>query len=345
MGRAQSGPVTRMNTTDIHDILNDERVWLQNHPSMQPWEEGCRRLVTLLEDCLRRYSERVRERAVGGADVDRPIYLARLWQCLGYHWRDALGLLPADEHIPASQVVERLAAGHGYRRGGQLGGDPLRDVVLAVAMVRKDQRAPRVFQDDYFSFACGLAAKIHRRLAADPDPWWSELLDHLAGYTRPTAKLDKFCGHSALRNWLGTVVWTFLRRWRFRDGESPEWDEPPDRPAPPSESLDHFAEIVRLAIAELSSNDRLMLALIYVDGLNQKQAAGVLGVDPGTVTRRLEKALPRLQTAIRQIAAGRLSAEACAGVFEDLRDNPSMFAARLREALEEGRDRTSAFPG
>jgi len=333
-----------MNDTDIRRILKDDKTWLAAQPGMQPWDDACVRLATLLSDCLRRYSEQVRDRAAAEADADRPLYLARLWRCLGYHWRDAAEASP-DGLVEAEQVARRIAGGQGYRRGGQLGGDPLRDVVLAVAMVRKDQRAPRVFQDDYFPFACGLAAKVHRRLAAEPDPWWNELLDHLAGYTRPTAKLDKFCGHSALRNWLGTVVWTFLRRWRFSDGEGRELDDPPDRPSPPAESLDHFAEIVRLAIAELSSNDRLMLALIYVDGLNQKRAAGVLGVDPGTVTRRLEKALPRLQTAIRQIAAGRLSAEACAGVFEDLRDNPSVFATRLREALEEGRDRTSAFPG
>ena len=68
-------------------------------------------------------------------------------------------------------MTERIAAGHGYRAGGRLGGNPLRDVVLAVAMVRKDQRAPRVFQEDYYPFARGLAANVHKRLAADPD-WY-----------------------------------------------------------------------------------------------------------------------------------------------------------------------------
>jgi len=327
-----------MSTTDIQDILNEEKAWLESHPSMQPWEEGCRRVVRLLEDCLRRYSEMVRERAIGGADVDRPIYMARLWQCLGYHWRDALGLAAGGEQIAASQVAERIAAGRGYRRGEQLGGDPLRDVVLAVAMVRNDQRAPRIFQEDYYPFACGLAAKMHKRLAADPDSWWTDLLDHLAGYSGRPATLDRFWGRSALRNWLGTVVWNFLRRWRLSTGESPEMDDIPGPSPLPSESLDRFAEIVRLAVATLSARQRLMLALIYVDGLKQNEAATVLGVHPGQVTRGLEKTLPRLEQSIREIAATRLSKEACAGVFEDLRGNPRMFAARLREALEEGRE-------
>ncbi len=327
-----------MNATDIQNILNEEKAWLERHPSMQPWEDGCRRLVTLLEDCLRRYSEMVRERAVRGADMDRPIYLARLWQCLGYHWRDALGLSRGDEQTSASRVAERIAAGRGYRGGGQLGGDPLRDVVLAVAMVRKDQRAPRVFEEDYRAFACGLAAKMHKRLAADPDSWWNDLLDHLASYSGRPARLDRFCGRCALRNWLGTVVWNFLRRWRLASGESPEMDAIPGPSPSPNESLDHFAEIVRLAVATLSPRQRLMLALIYADGLKQNEAAALLGVHPGQVTRGLEKALPRLEQSIREIAATRLSKEACTGVFEDLRSNPRMFAARLREALEEGRE-------
>jgi RNA polymerase sigma factor (sigma-70 family) len=327
-----------MNTTDIHDILNDEKAWLESHPSMQPWDEGCRRVVTLLEDCLRRYSKMVRERAVGAADVDRSVYLARLWECLGYHWRDALAFSPSDGQISASQVAEWIAAGRGYRRGGQLGGDPLRDMVLAVAMVGKDQRTPRVFEEDYHAFACGLAAKIHRQLAVDPDCWWNDLLDHLAGYSGGAARLDRFSGRCALRNWLGTVVWNFLRRWRLASGESPEIDDIPGPSPLPNESLDHFAEIVRLAVATLSPRERLMLALVYVDGLKKNEAAAMLGLHPAQVTRSLEKALPRLENAIREIAATRLNKEACTGVFEDLRGNPPMFAARLREALEEGRE-------
>ena len=165
-----------MNTSDISHILESDKAWLTGHPSMQSWDDGCHRLVELLDSCLRRYSELVRERPANPTDGDRPVYLARLWQCLGYHWRDALGLPTTDDpspksgataqfkrnagkataiaqpsangHITADQVARQIAAGQGYRGGGRLGGDPLRDIVLAVAMVAKDGRATQVFQDD-----------------------------------------------------------------------------------------------------------------------------------------------------------------------------------------------------
>jgi RNA polymerase sigma factor (sigma-70 family) len=357
-----SKPVTNMNTSDLCHILESEKVWLADHPSMQPWDDGCHRLVELLDGCLRRYSKLVRERPAELTDGDRPVYLGRLWQCLGYHWRDALGLSLRDDpspksaatakpkrnadkapaivppaangHITVEQVAAQIAAGQGYQGGGRLGGDPLRDIVLAVAMVRKDQRAPRVFQDDYYALACAVAAKTDRRLADDPDAWWNELLDHLAGYTRPKAKLDRFDGRCALRYWLGLVIRRFLCRWRFDGNPGPDPDEQPGKSPPPSESLKLFAGIVYDAVQQLSTNDRLLLALLYVDGIQNKEAAAILGIHEGTASRRHEKALPRLQASIIQQASQRMSTEGFAGILEDLRNNPRLFAQILREALE-----------
>jgi len=354
-----------MNTSDIFQILESEKAWLADHPSMQPWDDGCRQLVELLDVCLRQYSELVRERPADQTDTERLFYLARLWQCLGYHWRDALGLPPtvgppdkspsrtaahatiggasahrppsADGHITAEQVARQIAAGQGYKDGGRLGGDPLRDIVLAVAMVRKDGRAPRVFRDDYFALAVAMAAKLNYRLAADTDPWWSELLDHLAGYTRPKAKLDKFDGRCALRYWLGIVIHRFLRSWLFPSSPDSVPDDSPDKPPPPSESLKLFAQIVRKAVELLLDDDRLLLALIYVDGLQNKEAAAMLDIHEGTASRRHEKALPRFQSSIIQQASQSMSAAAFAGVLEDLRSNSRLFATILREALDQAR--------
>ena len=193
-----------MNAAEIFHILEDEKAWLAEQPGMQPWDEGCRRVVTLLKELFQDYSKRVREHAADSHDANVAVYLARLWQCLHHHWCDAIG--PAGRtatsicepspngHVTVEQVAQQIAKGQGYRGGGRLGGDPLRDIVLAVAMVAKDGRATQVFQDDYYAFAVAVAAKVHQRLADDPDPWWSELLDDLAGYTRPKAKLDQYKG-------------------------------------------------------------------------------------------------------------------------------------------------------
>ena len=331
-----------MENAGSFNISDEDKPWLLRQPGMAPWEEGRQRLLELLDDCLRRHSEEVREPPAGPDDPDRPRYLARLWRCLGYHWQDGVKAA-AGGRVEARQVAERIESGQGYRRGGRLGGNPLRDVVLAVAMLQKDQRAPRVFRDDYYAFAQGLAASLHPRLADNVDQWWNELLDHLAGYTRPTGRLDKFFGRSALRNWLGTVVWNFLRRWRLPQGGHPVADDPlaPAATAADPESVRHFAALIRSALETLTSRERLMLALIYIDRLKKNQAASILGVHPGQISRRLPKVLAALENSITKLAAERMSEDACSGIFEDLRENPRAFAAALRDALEETREDAS----
>jgi len=351
-----------MNKSDILQILNDEKTWLADQPGMQPWDEGCGRVLALLATSLDEYSKLVRApntakrdteqededcpnqpvRAPNTAapDPDVDIYLARLARCLVHHWHDATKA--ADDGLAdAGRVAERIAAGQGYRRGGRLGGDPLRDVVLAVAMVRKDDRATRVFQKDYLPFARALASKIDGRLGADPWPWWSGLLDQLAGYTRPKAKLDRFYGRCGLRNWLGRVFWRFLVRWPLDVGDGPELDEPLAKPAPDNESLKRFGQVVRPAVGCLSADDRLVLAFFHVPPwpndkpLTNKQAAAILGVSEGTATRRHQKALERLQERIQEVAKSELSNDAWESVLDDLEKSPLMFALVLGRALDQ----------
>jgi RNA polymerase sigma factor (sigma-70 family) len=327
-----------MYDTQVLNMFVKDRDWLTEQPDMTPWKDGCDRLVGLLDKQLKSYSADVCASAIGREREEWPAYLGRLWQCLGYHWRETIE--NSEGTVGATGVAERIQSGKGYRRGGKLGGDPLRDVVLAVAMIHKDERAPVVFTEEYQGFARGLAAKIDRRLAADPDDWWFELLDHLAGYSNPKARLNRFFGRCALRNWLGTVAWNFLRRRRLPDGGPPDSAEPSDTATLPTddESLQHFAGIVRLAVASLRKEDRLPLALVYVDRLNQKEAAAILGVHPAQVGRRLQRVLPELESAIKRIASERLSEGAFGGIFEDLRENPQAFGEILRRAIEQGRE-------
>ncbi len=332
-----------MSDKRVFEMFTNDQQWLADQPEMDPWDEGCQRLAVILDERLADYSANVCSDVIAKERNEWPLYLGRLWQCLGYHWQHAIEG-SCNGQTTASGVVARLQKGKGYRRGGKLGGDPLRDMVLAVAMVQKDERAPVVFTEDYQGFAKGLAWKINRRLTANPDEWWYDLLDHLAGYSKPKARLDRFLGRCGLQNWLGTVVWNFLRRWDLPDGGS---DGPPiDIPDPPSpktdgESLEHFKAIVRLAIESLRKKDRLLLALVYVDRLQQNEAAAVLGVHPGQVSRRLKKVLDHLEKTIKELAEERLSKDACVGIFEDLRDNPQAFAEILRAAIEQGREHES----
>ena len=226
----------RTNDGQMLAMFDQDKPWLERQPEMTPWDHGCRKLAGLLDQWYSRYFETVCRRDVAREEQDERLpYLSRLWQCVGYHWQDAnrsaeegaadagVAEKAAPEKGAAEKgpvdlqtVVEEIESGRGFRGGGRLGGNPLRDVVLAVAMVHKDDAATRTFEDEYLSFSKGMAGKFHPRLAEDTDEWWYDLLDHLAGYTNPPGKLDRFYGRCALRNWLGTVVWNFLRRRKSR---------------------------------------------------------------------------------------------------------------------------------
>ena len=324
----------------VFEMFGNDGEWLEKEPEMAIWDEGCQRLARLLLSRLRQYAPDVCTKMV--EEDEEETYVRRLWKSLGHHWRTANAVFGIGK-VKSVQVAEQIQKGKGYRRGGRLGGNPLRDVVLAVAMVAKDERAIAVFTEDYRGFAVGLAYRIDKRLAKDPDEWWFELVDHLAGYSEPTGRLDKFVGRCALRNWLGTVVWNFLRPRRLPEGTPSEPPEPV-APTPVSiddESLKHFDEIVHSAVSMIHKTDRLLLALVYIDGLTQKEAASIAGISAGQATRRLRAAYHQLNMAIRQKGRDKLSEDAMDSIFQELDENRQAFGEILRRALEHGRKEKS----
>jgi len=340
-----------MNDGWLIEMFDQDKPWLERQPEMTPWERGCRNLVGFLDRWYSLYFEQVCRRAVEREERDgRSPYLSRLWQCVGYHWQDAnraaeegAAAEGAVEGGPVAMetVVEKIESGQGFRRGGRLGGNPLRDVVLAVAMADKDDAATRTFEDDYFSFSRGIAGKYHPPLAKDTDEWWYDLLDHLAGYTNPPGKLDRFYGRCALQNWLGTVVWNFLRRRKSRNEVTTDDFDALLTPSAPGdylvelqESLHCFMSLVREALQTLSDDQRLLLTLIYVDGLRQNQVAGILGVHPGRVTRRRQAALARFRAKLEELGKARLQDAGFESVLDELETDPQSFAAALLDALE-----------
>ncbi len=325
-------------------IFSDDKAWLGGRPDMIPWDEGTLQLAEQLRNWVEEYSRPVCE-AVVTDDHDRwADYMNRLWGCLGYHWQQAVD---ENSKIAAAAVAERLQEGRGYRRGGKLGGDPMRDVVLSVAMTAGDGRAPTVFETDYYGFSRGLAGRLNRRLADNPDEWWNELLDHLAGYTKQPGRLEKFAGRCGLQNWLGTVLWNFLRRWIQHESKltgSPENDDmdqklgSTDDTTACDESLQCFVALVRETLDTLPKDDLLLLKMCFLEGLKQKDVATVLGIHSGNVTRRLKKALGQFRDNIEEAAAKRFGDGSYTGILEELTEDPKTFAAGLCDALGENQE-------
>ncbi len=330
---------TQSTANEIAAMFARERDWLQRQPNMTPWEQGCMTLEEQIDRWLKEYSAGVCEEVVTRRHAAHAVFVGRLWGCWSYHWHQAADRAPR-RRIEGPHVAEQIRAGRGWLRGGRLGGDPLRDTVLAVAMPLGDDRAVACFQSEYFDFLRRLAGKQRQRFYQDPDAWWNEFLDHLAGYTQPNPRLARFQGRSGLRNWLGTVLWYFLRR---RDKTPAHRTQPldedrvdgarPDVEAELGQCLEFFVERVREALGALSKEDRLVLYLLYVDRLKLKEVARIVGKHAGNVGKQRDRALGRLRRALAGRARDRGREELYEECLELRGVAPKDFADALIEAL------------
>lgn len=75
---------------------------------------------------------------------------------------------------------------------------------------------------------------------------------------------------------------------------------PTDDPAVRSEERDQLVA----AITRLSVDDRLVVALRWFEEMSESEMAEVLGVRPGTVKSRLNRAMTRLRSTLIQEVAG-----------------------------------------
>ena len=322
-------------------MYRNDKHWLEGQPGMRPWPNGCARLDRQIDDWLAEYSTPLCEQVVDAAHPDRPVFAGRVWCCWGYHWHQAADAAGRGK-IDGREVAGRIRAGQGYLRGGRLGGNPLRDVVLALAMLHKDNRATGSFQREYFGFLRSLAGKLRACHYRDPDAWWDEFLDFLAGYTKPPGKLEGFEGRCGLQNWLGTVLWNFLRR---RAGGPAAVARPLDAEyaGGQPESLDRellqcvnlFAEVGTQALAELPKPDRLVLCLLFVDGLTLKEAGRILRKHAGNVGKQRDRALERLHRLLLKHAAEYQRQEAFQDCLESFGTASKDFADALFDALKE----------
>lgn len=339
------------------DLFKADRSWLALQPKMDPWEEGHAMLTEQMTTWLAEYSLPLCAAAVTARHPDCGSYVQRLWGCWSHHWRSAAQAAPAGR-IDGWEVAERIRSGRGYDGKGRLGGDPLRDVVLAEAVRRHEDKATRCFEAEYYDYAVRQAGRVAPAFAACPD-WWNDWMDLLAGYSRPPGKLASFAGKCGLQNWLGTVVKNFVRGLpppaggpagldaeagtelapADQDGSYARAFPPggptglgqsggPDQEVISEECLRLFRELIAEALAGLKAEDRLLLLLLFVQDLQGKEAARILRIDPGNVSRRKERALDGLRDILEQREAGS-------------RERPQKYRDCLQHLLATRADRSS----
>jgi hypothetical protein len=241
-------------------------------------------------------------------------------------------------HQNINDLVSSLQEGRSSANGTALGGDPLRDIVLAAALLTKDSQAIMVFENDYLGYLTGIASRVHPHFGKNSDEWWNEFLDFLAGYSHSNGKLKTYCGRSALRFWLRVVLWNFLRR-RPIPRSAPEITEhvSPNETdhIELNESITLFADLVRDSLQAMPDRDRLLLSMIYIDNLLKKDIAAVFRVHPGQIGRWESNAL---QT-FRKELCDRLEKLPHKDVHEEIMggivNNPKEFAEALIIALKQ----------
>lgn len=268
-------------------LFESSRPWLQRQAEMTSWEAGCARLAGLLDGWLDGYLQTLCDGPPAPSDAARRETIGRLWNCWSRHWQQAIAVSPSGQ-ADGLEVAQRIRAGRGFVGAGALGGDPLRDLVLAVSVVHRDRRALAVFEKEYKEYAVAQAIRAHRPIAGEKHDWWCQFLDRLGGFSDPPGKLMQFEGKCGLKNWLGTVA----RRFAQPRVSSPRnWAPPPEPESEASRCLGLLASFARQSLERIAAESRLLLYLLFVREMPGNRVAAGLAVHPGTLTRRKETAL------------------------------------------------------
>lgn len=273
---------------------------------MQPWDKSCASLREQLDAWLHNYSTELEIRCFTPRQANRFCCATRLWHCWRHHWQQAVQASQA-QTCDGTSVAEHLLNGRKHDGSGNLGGNPLRDVVLACAVQNRDPQATEYFSREYHDWSLRMAGAIHTRHAAHDD-WYHDLVDRLAGYTNPPGKLGQFVGRCSLKTWLGTVVKNYVRGLPAAVAQSDDDEQQQERAAAGSatdellsrECLQLFERRIAQAVAELPPDDRSLLYFAFVEQVPGIDLARMFGVDPGTITRRKTKALGRTNELLTQ---------------------------------------------
>jgi RNA polymerase sigma-70 factor, ECF subfamily len=160
-----------------------------------------------------------------------------------------------------------------------------------------DQRAFAALVEHYDSRLRALAY----HLLGDPHQTDDALQDV---YMKVYRGLPAFAGDAALSTWLTRITYTtcidHLRRGRrlvpTRDLEP---ESPPPEGPDPTDDLSSRST-VRDALRRLPLEQRAVVVLVGVQGLDYRQASEILGVPSGTVASRLSSARKTLRRSLRE---------------------------------------------
>jgi RNA polymerase sigma factor (sigma-70 family) len=261
----------------------------------------------LLGEVIARLAPEVCVQSIASSDPRHHLYVGRLRVCVLYHaerLREDEGRATGFEW-----VIGRLERGD--FGGVKVRANLLRDVVLAQALQLGEPRAAEVFEVEFMPVVRSIARHLDGERAIDAvENFAAELMLPREGRE---PRIATYQGRTALAHWLGPVVTNALRtELRRRKPDVPILFEPNGRESPiarlqPAVELDQCEELLRpifLTVGRLlDPEDRLLLQMLMLDGVPQKDLARSLGLNSGTITRRRQRAVETILSGTRRLAA------------------------------------------
>jgi RNA polymerase sigma factor (sigma-70 family) len=266
------------------------------------------------------------------SDDLRQRYVARVAFVLAYHWwriaepdktedrpRSTRGIVRRSDameepNIQIEEVVERLKKGQPVY--GPVGVDLLREVILVEAVIQCDNRAAELFLAEFRPTIEKTLLRLGgKRAVHELDDIVNDLL--VPRDSKPP-RLDNFHGKAPLNTWLRTVVrrlWTDLARRNQtsrEDGKGKLVDLDQTVKTDPDPSPEELAEysdlrgrgadlIVRQFLdtfASLADRDELLAwQMACLDGIPQKDLAGLFQCHPSTISRYRKRVEKRVREA------------------------------------------------
>lgn len=259
------------------------------------------RVAERLEKLARQQYEQVNDR-VGPDKQTVDIYAKRVWICLEYHWKR----LANEKRITFEDVVKQLQPAE---TDDETPPDSiLRDVVLAQSLELGETGAAERFETEYMPVVRAMARRTGGQRAMDAvENFAADLI--LTRGDRP-ARIAKYQGRTFLKSWLRTVVVNFcvsgFRKQREVHPETlPELAIAENTTAPSDHS--HCEGLLRpifmQSVKTLDSEDRLLVTMLVLDDVPQRELARAMGIDSGNVTRRRQKIMAAIWNRVNELAA------------------------------------------
>lgn len=264
-----------------------------------------------LIDCVAAEVERVARRLVEevtglrlpATDEGLLPYTKRIWRCVECHWRRFAEGGP----IRLADVISRLESGQ-LALDASRSSNVIREVVIAQGMELREQKAAVMFDIEYMPIVRAIALRVGGAQAAEH--FRNFAADLILPNQAQVPPIAKYLGRAPMTSWLRLVIrnaWIDHGRKRV-DEQASESVVEVSVPEASVERIDAgpcrelMQPIFAQAVASLKTEDRVMLKMLFLDEVPQKELARSLGIHSGNVTRRRDNAAAQVFGEVRRLS-------------------------------------------